>query len=358
MVTTSQNHFSRTVANDGKLGAYYTDLAHCRDIAKFLEFGKTSLILEPAIGNGAAVKAVTNKETGDSKFIFGVELNSETYKEIKEDPDLEVVLNADALHGTKITNTVFPFCFSNPPYGEITDGKNRSVRLERLFAERIFTLMRAGGILVYVIPEYVLTDEGFTKAFIGRFEPLHVYRFRKPEYDRFKQCVFIGKRRTTYGWTEQMVREWLTVTMPGITDLPEDYQGDKIVVPDGYTDAVKMFTTAEFHPEEYLKYLGGSSVINKIAAQVSTIEPYGRDECHPPIKLKKNHLYLLAVSGEGQGLVGDEDEGTLHLQRGSARRVSKSSVKKEGDKNIEVVTTSTQITMKVVESDGTITLLQ
>lgn len=350
----SQSSYSRTLANDGKLGAYYTDSAHCESIASFLSFGKKTLILEPAIGDASAVKLVVRKQADDEKLIFGIELNKETFEGIKGDPLLEAVLNADALHGTKISNGVFPFCFSNPPYGEITDASEKSQRLEKLFLERIFTLMRTGGILVYVIPEYLFKNEGFAKALIGRYEPIHLYRFRQPEYNRFKQCVFIGRRRSTFGWMPEWIEEWLKKT-EDIDELPVVYTGEPVVVPDGDPEMVKMFTNSVFHPEDFLKFLGKRDMpVHKISAQALLTEPFRKGDICPPIRLKKNHLYLLAVSGEGQGMVGDEDEGTLHLQRGSAKRVSKSIIKEDGEQNVEVVTTSTQISLKIVEADGTI----
>lgn len=57
-----QSEFSRARHNEAKMGAYYTDPGHCRRIGKFLEFPEEEVCcLEPSIGDGEAVFAVTGK---------------------------------------------------------------------------------------------------------------------------------------------------------------------------------------------------------------------------------------------------------------------------------------------------------
>ena len=57
-----QSSFSRSLANDAKLGAYYTDISMCRRISHLLRFPDGEVCcLEPSIGDGSAVAAVTNK---------------------------------------------------------------------------------------------------------------------------------------------------------------------------------------------------------------------------------------------------------------------------------------------------------
>ena len=57
-----QSTFSRTMDNMEKMGAYYTDIEHCIDISKQLKFPETEVsVLEPSIGDGSAVLAVTGK---------------------------------------------------------------------------------------------------------------------------------------------------------------------------------------------------------------------------------------------------------------------------------------------------------
>ena len=353
-----QNSFSRALANDAKLGAYYTDLAHCESLSTFFEFGKETLVLEPAIGNAAAVKTVLHKEEDDGRYIFGVELNRDTYEEcLRDDPLLEAVIQGDCIHDTRISNKVFTFVFSNPPYGDLEEASGKK-RLEVAFLERIFTLHKKGGILVYVIPEYVLKDEKFIKQLIGRYEPIHTFRFRQPEYDKFKQVVFIGRARASYGWMPEWV-ETYKASIEELPELPESWDGEKITVPEGKRENVKMFTTLTFHPEDMLKYLEHNEPGKQFLADITRMECFSTTSAQPPVKLKQNHVYLMAVSGEGQGALGNEEEGTYHLQRGVAERVTKSStIQKEGGDLRLLQSTSTAISEKIIQQDGTILTLE
>lgn len=79
-----ESSFSRSLANHAKLGAYYTDVEHCMAMGRFLQFPKEDevLCLEPSIGDGNAIKAVTGKREGDNIHIFGVDLSREAVETV------------------------------------------------------------------------------------------------------------------------------------------------------------------------------------------------------------------------------------------------------------------------------------
>lgn len=52
-----QSSFSRTIINEAKMGAYYTDAEHCRRIGRLLDFPEEFIALEPSIGDGSAIAA-------------------------------------------------------------------------------------------------------------------------------------------------------------------------------------------------------------------------------------------------------------------------------------------------------------
>ena len=52
-----QNTFSRTVFNDSKLGAYYTDPVHATKIGRLFRLQGECCVLEPSFGNAEALKA-------------------------------------------------------------------------------------------------------------------------------------------------------------------------------------------------------------------------------------------------------------------------------------------------------------
>ena len=349
------SRFSRTLANEGKLGAYYTDLGQCASIRELFEFPEEMLVLEPSAGDASAVCTVTGKQAGDKTHIFAVEINSEAAEKLKQNPLVAEVLCDDFLNGVRISNHVFSFCFANPPYGEGgygTDGRKH--RLESNFVDKIYNYMAPGGVVCFVVPEYILGDESFLRVLLAKYQAIGTYRFRKPVYDQFKQTVFIGITKRRVGWKKEEAEDFVQ-RIQEMEDLPVHYTGKKLRVPSSSIDSMKVFTSAEFHPMDVYESLGSSALRKR--EEVLKPKKFGDSVGHPPIKLKKNLLYLLAVSGNGQGLVGNEKDGTLHLQRGVAKRVDKAVV--DGDENgknsgIMTVTTTTKIILTTIEADGTI----
>lgn len=353
-----QNSFSRSLINEAKAGAYYTDTGHCERIGRLLSFPEEEVCcLEPSIGDGSALLAVT-KECSKRK-LYGVELNRDAYEKIHAD-DRFYTINADFLNGVKVSNKAFSFCFSNPPYGEDQEKKER---LERLFMEKIFNYMTTGGILVYVIPYPVLMDDKFLKPFFARFDVLNVYRFDDSEYEKYHQVAIIAKRRNAIGFMTQ----WLEVFKPKIEKfekipyLPtaEEEIKEKVTVPTSEEDKIVYFTTLVFDQKAAAEELKKSSLYN-VVAERGFIKPYSATELgHPAVPLKKDLLYLCAIAGGGQGLTGSAANHDLHLQRGVAKVVVTSEVVDDGRGGKALVeSSSTKICLTVIENDGSITVLE
>ena len=350
-----QSNFSRTLANEGSAGAYYTDLEHCMWIGKFLAFPDDEVCcLEPFIGNGAAVKQIIGENLWVK--IFGVELNSEVAKATQQDPRVEKLLNADFFNGIKSLNKKFSFCFANPPYG--IDQSNRNVRLERLALEKISQKIKTQGVLVYVIPFYVLKEEKFAKYLFSRYEIVHIYKFHKREYAKFQQVVIFAIRKQNNvsikaeyeNFYERIIDESL------IEELPVNYEGPKIHINASYASEVGIFESLEFDINKGLSYIKNSPLTNHLWKSIEVPQYMNNDIGKPPVSLKDDFYYLLGVSGTGQGIAGDETRGDLHLQRGNVKRVKTSRIEIEPSGiRKEIVRESTAICYKIIENDGTIT---
>ena len=221
-----QNTFSRTVFNDSKLGAYYTDPVHATKIGRLFRLQGECCVLEPSFGNAEALKAFLSQcERADevgSVHTFGVELNRETFEQYKQ--EIEFPVCADFIGGIRASNRSFTLCFANPPYG--VGGDDGSTRLERLFVERIFQLMKTKGYLVLVVSLTTMNLDEFAKSLLARFKPVAFYRFDDEEFAKYKQVVFIGQKRASIGLYRKEYEEWMS-TNPGaplenIPYIPKD----------------------------------------------------------------------------------------------------------------------------------------
>lgn len=353
-----QSSFSRTLYNEAKMGAYYTDTEHCRRIGNLLEFPEEFIALEPSIGDGSAIAAVVENAKTAPK-IYGVELNQDTYDEVRKD-DRFYVINADFLSGIKVSNKAFSFVFSNPPYGVDPERKER---LEKLFAEKIFNYMVPQGILAYVIPYPVFMDEKFLKPFFSRFNPLGVFRFDDEEYAKFHQICVIAQRRSIVGF----MRAWYENFVPTVDELEKlpylpkltDEIERRIPVPESSDDKLVYFTTLAFHADEAGQQLGKSNLYDLITRKAYLPKYLATQLGHPAVPLKKDLLYLCSIAGGGQGLTGSEETHDLHLQRGVAKVITDHVINTLADGKQECVESSyTKISLNVIQNDGSITVLE
>ncbi len=351
----AQNNFSRSLHNEAKLGAYYTDVGHCRRIGRLFEWPEEEVcVLEPSIGDGKAVCAITH-ELGN-RTIFGVEINRKTYEEIKGDGAFAYLLNEDFLHGIKVSRSAFSFCFANPPYGEDQDGKER---LEKQFIEKIFPYMKQEAVFVLVVPYHALMDDGVFRTLFSRFHPIHTFRFDDREYAKYKQIAVVTRRRRQIGCRREELahyREFLG-TLEKIPYLPGEDEPveERVSVPPSSSGDIEYFAAMRFDSAAAGAVLAESplySVIGEHGMQ----KPYLAMEIgQPPVPLKKDMLYLAATSGVGQGIVGEEGSHDVHLQRGVVK-VEK-SMEVDGESDIMTEHSYTAIALNIVENDGTITTL-
>lgn len=350
-----QSSFSRSLANDAKLGAYYTDISMCRRISHLLRFPDGEVCcLEPSIGDGSAVAAVTNKEMNENIKIFGVELNRTTYEEDRKNPQIiNYIINADFLSGVKISHSAFSFCFANPPYGVDEDRR----RLEARFVEKVFPYLKANAVFVLVIPHYVLLDESFQRIYLARFNPVGAWKFDEKVYEQFKQICIIGLRKHALGYLADTLKQWQEQLEEDLPYLPQEPVDKPLCIAGSKESAVEYFTTLEFDSEAALGMLSRSPLLSAAMGKRIYAGAYSAAELGQPIvPLSPDMCYLVSSVGGGQGYAGSAGNRTLHLQRGKAVVTKTSVIEMDETEShtIEKETSATRITLKVIQADGKI----
>ena len=369
-VRSTGNGFDRTNYNEGKLGAYYTDVKHCQDIEKLFSWpeGEEVSVLEPSIGNGAAVIAATSAATNPDIKIFGVELNEEVAKETEKNPLIEDMVNADFLSGVIISNNAFSFCFGNPPYMEDCEAEGGK-RMEKSFLEKVTqNYLKKDGILVWVIPYRIISEVGYVRFLMRNYDRLALFKFRESEYKKWGQVVFVGRKKIPRTPTPEELQAECSLFYAKEEDipiLPEEMEDTElfrsIAVPPSDSKLVKKFASLAFDSAAAYELLMGYDLADyrKLVSKKLTVKPFKSKEAgRPPIPPKNDIQYLRAVSGEGSGFSGEEGV-DLHLQRGVAEVVEDISFKKAEDgSEVMVSTTHTDITMTLIETNGRITTLK
>lgn len=368
-VSVKSQWFHQNRMNVAKMGAYYTDISHCRDIGKMFRFSteEQTCVLEPSIGDGSAVKAVTGVESNSNIRIFGVELHDTVAETTAADPNMEAILQGDFLSDVMITNGAFSFCFANPPYMDVEEEEElRSVghkteRIERRFLEKVSGYLKTGGICVWVIPHRVLYESSYLSYWMSRFETLAIYKFREDEYAKYKQIVAIGKRRSGAVGVMKEDREKMQemIALEKLEVLPSSFEESKIIdVPTSSVANIKNFRARQFDGSAALLQVDHSEQ-EKLAELffasrtfLEVPEGNGTKILTPPVPLKKANRALLVSCGIGSGLAGT-DGVDLHLQRGCVEEIEMHEVS-DGYPQVETVKTMSKVNLIIIENDGTI----
>jgi hypothetical protein len=99
---------------------------------------------------------------------------------------------------TLISRQTFGLLWLNPPYGDLSKDANGNIgyqgqgraRLEKLFYQRALPLLQYGGVLIFIVPSYVL-DAELVGWLTRHFADLRIYRAVETQ---FKQVVIFGRR--------------------------------------------------------------------------------------------------------------------------------------------------------------------
>lgn len=183
----------RVAENYHQLGFYPTDEATVKGIKNLIASSNEAIkFLDPCCGCATALSLLANKAQFPFSKRFGIELDEERAAISK--PKLHAQLHASALD-THVTPQAVDCLFLNPPYGwDLKDQEDgaKAERLEHLFLYHFFASLRAGGLLIYIIPKSSF-DMNRQKWLISRFEQLSVF---EAATNRFDQIVVIGIKRS------------------------------------------------------------------------------------------------------------------------------------------------------------------
>ena len=188
--------FPRLARNFVKNGYFPTDeLTLERALAALMPSDGPMCILDPCAGEGVAIAEAAHALGRERVRAFAVEYDAERARHARQLVDR--CIHGD-LMDTLISRQSFGFLWLNPPYGDLSRDANGNIgyqgqgraRLEKLFYERALPLLQYDGILVFIVPTYVLDPE-LVGWLTRHFAELRIYRAVEMQ---FKQVVIFGRR--------------------------------------------------------------------------------------------------------------------------------------------------------------------
>lgn len=318
--------------------------------------------LDPCCGTGHALRRLVPKGR-----LYGVELEIERAQAAGAGAaagGLDHVI-ACAMQDAKISHNAFGLCLLNPPYDSSTEG-----RLEGVFLERCFKYLKPGGILVLILKVEQVAGPMVMGLLRRQFDVLGHWRFPKGYYDgpelAYTQTVLIARRRD-FPCMDREPRDFYTNVLRlsggrlggqeidgAIHESPDpidlrleempltlDAEGTKIKVPVGSPPLI--FISGMLHPEEMEKVLDTSP----LSRVMKTPPALGCGR--PPLPLKQGHVALSLAAGLVNGVYGREDDGSLHVAKGTVVRQKVKSVEVDdaGDRPAVVHKTTDTFAVKV-----------
>lgn len=352
------SEFDRTQYNERNQGAYFTDPYHVQLLSNLFEFPEEDEVccLDPCIGDGNALAIATQRSNRPNLRNFGVEINHERYSAAKKNPCIDYVLLGDFTNEVKISNKVFSFCFCNPPYMMSQFNKDR---MEKVFLRKLDNYLCTGAVLCLIVPLQLFDeDEGFLKVLLNRYKIRGIFRFREPEYSKFKQIAIIAeKRQKADGWDlEYYNKVSRYLGNPDAMLLVPDNVTKKISVLPSSLSNIACFESQNVDITDFSEMRSKLNLPSVVAreAEIRDIGELGI----PPVMPGQDHQYLLTVCGFGSGLVGAEEDGDIHLQRGTI--VTKTDIKtvEQTDGGVlQIERKYKKVKFYVLQSSGVITSL-
>jgi hypothetical protein len=186
--------FPRIARNFAKNGYFPTDEPTLERCLGALAPGPGSIcILDPCAGEGVAIAEVAHALGRAHVHAYAVEYDAERATHARR--LVNYCLHSD-LMDTLISRQAFGLLYLNPPYGDLVRDQaggyqfQGRARLEKLFYQRTWPLLQYGGVLVFILPDYVL-DAELVGWLTRHFVDLRIYRAVET---KFKQVVIFGIR--------------------------------------------------------------------------------------------------------------------------------------------------------------------
>jgi len=272
-------------------------------------------LLDPCAGEGIAAETVARAWHLDG---YGIEIDAE--RALAASSRLTRVLHLDYAQARTPLHA-FQVLYANPPY-DIDTGEGK--RLEYTCLRDTTKWLCAGGLLVYLVPQYRV-DARMAGFLAASFKDLRAYKFPDPEYQTFKQVVIFGIAKNEPARDDTAALALLSAcrgALPVLSDEPS--AGERYTLPAPLPEDPKRafyFRGNELNPQEALDEALKRGVWASDEWR-DLIEPHRVfDKFRPLMPLKKGHLATLIAAGMLQNILLENDHGERVLVKGRTYKV-------------------------------------
>lgn len=294
-------------------------------------------LLDPCCGAGDALRQFADCIGGADTYGIEIEQNRAT-----EARGVLDHLIAGSAFAVRLGVEAFSCLWLNPPYDEGDDGK----RLEHSFLTTLSRTLAPGGLLIYVVPQVRLGQSA--RYLASRYEGLRCYRFQDPEYDAFRQCVVLGRRRATQviaSDAQAQVEAWATSPLP---ELPSPGSTSPVYDLPALPVGPVVFASQFFEPQTAAAESRERGLWSN-ATLVERFWPAGERPVRPLMPLRRGHLAVLIAAGFLDNVL-IEDGSRRVLVKGRITKVSRPVESADPDVEVEREFLRTSVVMLDLET--------
>ena len=169
-----------------KLGFFPLPMPEAERLKNYLAFASEFSALDPCVGDGVAFTQLLH---GIAAHRYGIEIDANRAEQAR-------ALGIETLQANTMDVRCQPEAVSllylNPPY-DWESGESNNQRLEAVFLEHTYRWLKAGGVLLFVIPQLRLAK--CARLLSEHFTDLRVFRLTEPSCLQYKQIVVLATRR-------------------------------------------------------------------------------------------------------------------------------------------------------------------
>jgi hypothetical protein len=298
--------FRRIARNFAKAGYFPTDeptLERCLGALEPADGLMT--ILDPCAGEGVAIGEIAIDLGRDRVRSYAVEYDVERAKSAQRLSDR--CLQSD-FNDTVISKASFGLLLLNPPYGDLVTDQLRSyefrgrARLEKVFYQRSWPLLQLDGVIINIIPGYIL-DEEYVGWLTRHFKDIRVFRAVET---KFQQVVVFGRRSRKQDQSlsdARSARETLLKIGRGeieVEEIPPDWPFQPYRIPTAAGEPEHFFRNS-LEPEQFAAELSRlKGLWSYFDMHLGTSQKAQR---RPARALSRWHLALALAAGAISGIV-------------------------------------------------------
>ena len=266
--------------------------------------------LDPCAGEGAALDFLARVHGGET---FGIELDAERAEVAARFLDHTLQGDYAAQQLPKGNNAGISVLFLNPPYD---DDDTTGGRLELAFLRDTQDWLMPGGILIYLIPQYRISNY-VAKRLAINFRDVRIYRFPDPEYDDFRQVVIFAIKRDLPRPDDQQTMQIIAARTAVLPVLPSSTdQRYRIPLKPEHPF---YFRPAESDPKDVLAEAHEHGIWTT-KAWTDLLTPVSNQAIQPLMPLRRGHIAMVLAAGLLDNMVV-EREGQKLLVKGRLEKV-------------------------------------